>query len=732
MKLNLNLRTILFFGLILSLLSNCTAPQQDRTMAIPESDYPAIEALLSKMTLAEKVNMIHASSAFTSGGVERLNIPEFWMSDGPHGVRHEHGRDWAKDENVSDSSTYLPVGTALAATWNPDLGYKFGQVLGSEARYRGKDIILGPGFNIIRSPLNGRNFEYLTEDPYLNSQMVVGYIKGVQEFDVAACAKHYIANTMEYEREKVDVQMSDRALREIYLPAFKTAVQEGEALSIMAAYNKFRGTYCAHNKYLLTDILREEYGFGGIIISDWNAVKNTMGAVNAGMDIEMGSELGMMNQGKPADYSKFFMGDTVVTLVENGQIEESIIDDKVRRILGVMFELNMMEDGRREGNYNTKAHQQVARSISDEAIVLLKNEENALPLKKEGIKKVAVIGANANRKHAGGGGSSQVKAFYEITPLQGLKNLLGDEVEIIYAPGYEISKESSTANSRLIKEAITATKGTDVVIYVGGLIHGYTDEWNDNAYDAESVDKPDMKLPFGQNQLLDALLNERPNTVVALMSGGPVDMRDWGSKAKSIIQSWYPGMEGGNSLASILFGEVNPSGKLPMTFPVKLEDSPAHSLSAYPDENLLVDHKEDIFVGYRYFDTYEVTPAYAFGHGLSYTTFEYKYLKVDKKGDRVKLSLSLTNTGSRDGAEVVQVYVTDEASALNRPEKELKAFEKVALNTGESKTVEFNLGPDAFRYYDDQQGKWVLEPGKFSIAVGSSSRDIRVNGEVMF
>lgn len=713
---------------IMFVLPSCQKGK-DANQTNDENIEARIDALMEQLTLQEKITLIHASSSFTSGGVKRLNIPELVMSDGPHGVRHEHGRDWAKDENVLDSSTYLPVGTALAATWNTDLGYKFGDVLGSEAQFRGKDVILGPGLNIIRSPLNGRNFEYLTEDPYLNSRMVVGYIKGVQEHGVAASAKHYVANSLEFDREYVNVEMSDRALREIYLPGFKAAVQEGKALTVMAAYNKFRGVYCAHSTYLLDDILKEEYGFEGLVVSDWAAVKNTMGAVNAGLDIEMGTDLTMFAD--TLDYRNFFLGDTLISLVENGVIDEALIDKKVRRILRVMFRLGKFDDVEFKGEYNTKAHQQVARDIADEAIVLLKNEDNLLPLKKEGIKKLAIIGVNATRKQAGGGGSSQVKAFYEVTPLQGLQNLLGDDVEIEYAPGYEVNKEGKV-NNKLIKEAAAVAKRADAVIYVGGLIHGYTDEWNDNAFDAEVIDKPDMYLPFGQDQLINALLIDNPDMVIVLVDGGLVDMRSWEGKAKGIVQAWYAGMEGGNALADILFGNVNPSGKLPMTFPAKLEDSPAHSLASYPTaENLLIDHKEDIFVGYRYFDTYEVEPAFAFGHGLSYTTFDYSDLKITKTGnDQVTASVTITNSGKVAGKEVVQFYVQDEASALKRPTKELKAFKKVSLEPGKSTTVEVELNADAFSYYDDTKGKWVLEAGKFSIVVGSSSKDIRLSETV--
>ena len=685
-----------------------------------------VDTLLSQMTLEEKVGMIHASSSFTSGGVERLGIPELIMSDGPHGVRHEHGRDWVKDEGVADSSTYLPVGTALASTWNEDLGYQFGSVLGREAAYRGKDVILGPGLNIIRSPLNGRNFEYLTEDPFLNARMVVGYVQGVQDQGIAANAKHYIANTLEYDREYVNVQMSERALREIYLPGFKAAVQEGGVHTIMAAYNKVNGEYAAHHQYMLDDVLKDEYGFEGVVISDWNAVKSTMGAVQAGLDIEMGSDLPMLATGN-VDYGKFFMGDTLLTLVGNGTVDESLIDAKVRRILRVMHRIHKFDE-RPAGVYNTPEHQAIARTIADEAIVLLKNED-VLPLQSTDIETLAVVGANAAHHHAGAGGSSQVKAYYEVTPLEGLQNLLGDQVAISHAPGYVIQREGG-ADPDLIQEAVDLVSSSDAAIYVGGLIHGYSDEWNDNAYDAEVLDKPDMMLPFGQDELIQAVLDANPNTIIVLVSGGPVDMQAWGSDANAIVQAWYAGMEGGNALADILFGNVNPSGKLPMTFPVRLEDSGAHALAEYPDENLLIDHTDDIYVGYRYFDTYDVEPAFAFGHGLSYTTFEFSDLVVEKQASDVVVRATVTNTGDRSGAEVVQVYVHDQEASVDRPTRELKAFDKVFLDPGASQTVEITLDESAFSFFSEEQMAWVLEPGVFTVYVGNSSRELPLAADV--
>lgn len=685
-----------------------------------------VDALMAQMILQEKVDMLHASSAFTSGGVDRLGIPEIVMSDGPHGVRHEHTRYYDKATGVADSSTYLPVGTALAATWNPELGYAFGEVLGRETAYRKKDVILGPGLNIIRDPRNGRNFEYMTEDPYLNARMVVDYVKGVQDQGVAASAKHYIANSLEYQRQLVDVLMDERTFREIYLPGFKAAVQEGGVLTIMAAYNKFRGHWSAQSQFLLDEVLKEELGFDGLVVSDWDAVNNTMAAVQAGVDIEMGTDLSQEWQNP--DYGGFNMGDTLVTLVENGIVDESLIDGKVRRILRVMHKIHMFDGDRPEGAYNTAEHQATARTIADEAIVLLKND-GILPLSQDGLTRIAVIGANADRRHAGGGGSSQVRAYYEVTPLQGFKNLLGESVEIVHVPGYEIAR-GATANPTMIREAAEIAASADLVIYVGGLIHGYSDAWEDNAFDAEVIDKPDMMLPFGQDALIDAVLNANPRTVITLQSGGPVDMRTWESRAPAIVQAWYAGLEGGNALADILFGNVNPSGKLPMTFPKQLSESPAHALATYPDENLIIEHTEGLYVGYRYFDSYEVEPAYPFGHGLSYTTFDFSDLTVEKAGEEAVVRLTVTNSGEVAGAEVVQVYVQDDESSLPRPAKELKAFDKVSLAPGESVEVKLSLGEDAFSYYDPSAGGWVLEPGSFTIHVGSSSRDIRAQASV--
>jgi beta-glucosidase len=682
------------------------------------------DSLIKLMTLQEKVNMIHASSSFTSGGVPRLGIPELVTSDGPHGVRVEHGRGWDELKNVLDSGTYLPTGVCLASTWNPALGYAFGSVLGSEARFRGKDVILGPGINIMRSPLNGRNFEYESEDPYLVSKMAVGYIKGVQSQGAAACVKHYAGNNQETNRGTIDVQMSERALREIYLPGFKAAIEAGGAYTLMGSYNKFRGEWATQNNYLINQILKKEWGFKGAVMSDWAAVHSTSQAIWNGTDIEMGTDL---NQ-NPINYHKFYLADTVVSLVQNSKLPEYLVNEKVKRILYVMYKTNMIGGlPRKKGEYNTKAHEQTAEKVAEEGMVLLKNENKILPLNSN-IKSIAVIGFNADRKQSMGGGSSQVKAFYEITPLQGFKNIAGDKVNITYAKGYNITRNAGP-DKAMIDEAVKAASKADVAIIVGGWTHGYSYSWwGDNAYDAEGVDKPDMNMPFGQNELIKAVLAANPNTVVVLMGGGPIDMSAWVNQTKGIIQAWYPGMEGGNALAKIVFGRINPSGKLPVSFPKKLADAPAIKLGEFPGDSVIVNYFDDIYVGYRYFDTYKVEPQFAFGHGLSYTTFKYSDLHIKTSNQTATVTFSIKNTGTMAGAEVAQLYVKQEKLNLPRPEKELKGFKKVFLKAGEEQKVTLTLNKEAFQYFNDVKNQWEMNPGVFDFIIGSSSKDIRLKG----
>ena len=719
-----------------------TTAAQHKQNALTVND-AKINALFQQMTLEEKVSMIHANSAFAAGGIKRLGIPELTTSDGPHGVRPEQGRDWKGVKNANDAGTYLPTNNTLAATWNPALGYAYGAVLGSEANFRGKDVILGPGINIIRTPLNGRNFEYLSEDPFLISKMVVGYIKGVQDQGVAACVKHFAANNQEEHRNDIDVNMSERALREIYLPGFKAAVQQGGAYTLMGAYNKFRGTWATENAYLMNDILKGEWGFKGVVMSDWGSVHDTQKALRNGTDLEMGTDLALMHNSvdqsaatastaSPAAtrslYDRFFLADAALEAIRKDPTLVPMLDDKVQRILRVMYATNMLGGTKRQpGAYNTPEHQATALKVAEEGIVLLKNEGNLLPLKKT-VKTVAVIGANADRENAMGGGSAQLKAKYEITPLQGLKNALGSTATITYAPGYKIARNQK-ADPTLIAQAVATAKAADVAILVGGSIHGYDySKWSDNAYDAEGYDKPDMHMPFGQDELVQAVLKANPNTVVVLLGGGPIDVSAWVGQTKALLEAWYPGMEGGNALAHVLFGDVNPSGKLPFTFPVKLEDSPSLKLGEYPStpgDPLKQTYKDDIWVGYRYFDTYQVSPQFAFGHGLSYTTFEYGKLSVKPGTQSATVTLTVRNNGKTAGAEVVQAYVKDPQASVKRPEKELKAFEKVFLKPGETKTVTLQLPVESFQYYDEAKKQFVLEHGQFEVLVGSSSRDIR-------
>ncbi|WP_207429145.1 glycoside hydrolase family 3 C-terminal domain-containing protein [Pedobacter sp. SYSU D00535] len=706
--------------LVLFVLANFTRAfgQQTTNPAVEAK----IEALLKQMTLEEKIGMIHGNSSFTSTGVARLGIPELTTSDGPHGVRPEHGRDWVLDKKGNDSSTYLPVGLTLASTWNPELGYAFGSVLGAEAKFRGKDVILGPGINIIRTPLNGRNFEYMSEDPYLISKMVVGYIKGVQDQGISACVKHYLANNQETRRDGINVEMSERALREIYLPGFKAAVVEGDVNTIMGAYNRFRGQYATYNDYLINKILKGEWGFKGIVMSDWGAIHHTKEALMGGADLEMGTDLAMLPLPK---YDKFFFAEPALKVVRSGEVPESIIDDKVRRILRIMFKTNMIDAKRSAGALSTPQHAEVAKKVAREGIILLQNKKNILPLNKATVKTIAVIGANANRDNAMGGGSSQVLPKYEVTPLEGLQNIAGSGVSMRFSQGYSIARNAG-ADQKLIQQAVENAKSADVAIIVGGWTHGYDySKWDDNAYDAEGFDKPNMKMPFGQDDLISAVVKANPNTIVVLYGGGAIDVRQWVSKVKGILQAGYPGLEGGNALAEIIFGDVNPSAKLTVTFPKKLEDVGAHKLGEFPGDSLNVRYKDDIYVGYRYFDTYKVKPQFAFGHGLSYTSFDYGKPVVSSSGNNATVKFTLRNNGKQAGAEVVQVYVKDKKAAVKRPEKELKGFQKVFLQPGESKEITLSLDEQAFSFFDDKQMKWVLEPGDFEILIGSSAQDIR-------
>ncbi|WP_455624829.1 glycoside hydrolase family 3 C-terminal domain-containing protein [Parabacteroides sp.] len=690
-----------------------------------------IEKLIKKMTLEEKVGLLHGNSKFYVAGVERLGIPEWSLSDGPHGVRAEINRhDWAYAGWTNDSASYFPTGTAFAAAWNPELAYRRGEVLGEEARWRKKDVLLGPGVNIIRSPLCGRNFEYMSEDPYMNSVLAVAYIKGLQSRDVACSVKHFAVNNQETNRTTVDVECSERALREIYLPAFKAAVQEGGALTVMAAYNKFRGEFCAENNYLVRKILRNEWGFDGVYVTDWGAAHSTVPSMEAGLDLEMGTLIDT--------YEDWYYANPLIEAVKSGKIPMSLVDEKVGDVLRVMIKTNVLDPKKRfgPGSMNTKEHQQATYDAAAEAIVLLKNQNNLLPLDFSSIKSLAVIGDNATRKHSNGGLSSEIKAVYEVTPLEALRAKWGDKVDIRFAQGYEKlstfvegsnnGQSSGTFSSKtqesdaLLKEAVEVARTSDVALLVCGLNHDY---------DTESFDRLNMDIPYGQVELIQEVVKANPRTIVVMIAGSPLNMAAVDICSPAIVWAWFNGMEGGNALVDVLSGKVNPSGKMPFTTPVSLDQSPAHALGNFPGRDLKVNYEEDILVGYRWFDTKGLPVVYPFGYGLSYTTFGYSNLNTDKKtydqADTIQATFTLTNTGDREGAEVAQLYVSDPVCSVMRPVKELKGFKKVFLKPGESRRITLDIPVSSFAFYSEAQSQFVVEPGEFILQLGASASDIK-------
>ena len=690
-----------------------------------------IEKLIKKMTLEEKVGLLHGNSKFYVAGVERLGIPEWSLSDGPHGVRAEINRhDWAYAGWTNDSASYFPTGTAFAAAWNPELAYRRGEVLGDEARWRKKDVLLGPGVNIIRSPLCGRNFEYMSEDPYMNSVLAVAYIKGLQSRDVACSVKHFAVNNQETNRTTVDVECSERALREIYLPAFKAAVQEGGALTVMAAYNKFRGEFCAENNYLVRKILRNEWGFDGVYVTDWGAAHSTVPSMEAGLDLEMGTLIDK--------YEDWYYANPLIEAVKSGKIPMSLVDEKVGDVLRVMIKTNVLDPKKRfgPGSMNTKEHQQATYDAAAEAIVLLKNQNNLLPLDFSSIKSLAVIGDNATRKHSNGGLSSEIKAVYEVTPLEALRAKWGDKVDIRFAQGYEKlstfvegsnnGQSSGTFSSKtqesdaLLKEAVEVARTSDVAILVCGLNHDY---------DTESFDRLNMDIPYGQVELIQEVVKANPRTIVVMIAGSPLNMAAVDICSPAIVWAWFNGMEGGNALVDVLSGKVNPSGKMPFTTPVSLDQSPAHALGNFPGRDLKVNYEEDILVGYRWFDTKGLPVVYPFGYGLSYTTFDYSNLNTDKEtydqADTIQATFTLTNTGDREGAEVAQLYVSDPVCSVMRPVKELKGFKKVFLKPGESRRITLDIPVSSLAFYSEAQSQFVVEPGEFILQLGASASDIK-------
>lgn len=698
-----------------------------------------VEDALSRMTLEEKVKILHAQSKFSSAGVPRLGIPELWTSDGPHGIRPEVLWDeWDQAGWTNDSCVAFPALTCLAATWNEDMAALYGKSIGEEARYREKDVLLGPGVNICRTPLGGRNFEYMGEDPYLASRMVVPYVQEVQKNGVATCVKHFALNNQEDNRNDYDAVVDDRTLYEIYLPAFKAAVQEGGAWSIMGAYNLYKGQHACHNQYLLNDILKGEWGFDGAVISDWGGTHDTDEAITNGLDLEFGSWTDGLTWSKSNSYDSYFMAGPYLEKLRNGSASEDVLNEKVRRVLRLIFR-TAMKSGKPAGAMCSPEHYDAARRIAGEGIVLLKNDNDVLPVDVGTVKKIAVIGENAVKMMTVGGGSSSLKVQHECSPLEGIRAAVGDKVEIVYERGYvgdvggtfdgvdtgQDLSESRT-EAQLVADAVAAAREADAVLFFGGLNKA-------GNQDCEGSDRLHLELPYAQDKVIEALTDANPNMAVVIVSGNAVAM-PWIGKVNTVVEAWYSGSQAGHAIADVLFGKVNPSGKLPFTFPVKLEDNGAHAMGAYQPGDLSVEYKEGLYVGYRWADKHDVEPLFPFGHGLSYTDFTYGKAKCRKTsvkaGAVVKVSVDVTNSGDVAGKEVVQLYIGDEESALERPVKELKGFRKVYLEPGQTKTVTFGITPDDLKYFDDVQHDWVLEPGRFTAYVGSSSRDIRT--EVSF
>lgn len=688
-----------------------------------------IEDALSRMTLEEKVAMIHAQSKFSTPGVPRLGIPEIWMSDGPHGVRMEIDWDsWGHAGWTNDSCTAFPALTCLAATFNPELSLKYGNALGEESRFRKKEMILGPGVNIYRTPMNGRNFEYMGEDPYLASKMVVPYIKGVQQNGVAATMKHFALNNQELWRGHIDVEVSDRALYEIYLPAFKAGVTEGGVWAVMGSYNKYRGQYCSHHERLINQILKGEWKYDGVVVTDWGSAHDTREAALYGLDIEMGTWTNGLTQSENFAYDNYFLAQPYLNMLKNGELPMSTLDDKVRRVLRLNFRTNM-DRNRPFGSFATPEHAAVAREIAEQGIVLMKNENNFFPIVKGRYNRIVVIGENATRSLTQGGGSSELKVKKEISPLEGLKDKYGAD-KVFYTMGYgsgptvyDHAMPSPYNADSLKREALALVKDADVVLFFGGLNKNYQQ-------DCEGGDRISYDLPFGQSELINELLKVNKNMGVVIVSGNATAM-PWVDKVPALMQSWYLGSEAGSATANVIAGDVNPSGKLPYSIPKKLEDNGAMSFGAisYPGDSIKQIYKEDILVGYRWHDTKKIPALFPFGYGLSYTTFEYGKAATDKKeygkNDVIKVSFTLTNKGNVDGAESVQVYASQEKPSLERPAKELKAFKKVFLKAGETQNVELSIPVKDLAFFDDKAHEWKVESDKFTLHCAASSADVR-------
>ena len=742
---------LLLVPVLLVACSTARSPQDKLTV-----NDKKIDKVIAQMTLEEKVEMLHSKTNMSSAGVERLGIADMNYADGPFGIREEGVPNGFQPAGWKlDSATYFPTGSALAATWSKEMAYLYGTGMGTEARLRGKDVILGPAVNIQRLPVGGRTYEYLSEDPILSAALSLEYTKGVQDKGTAVCIKHFAVNNQETNRGSVDAQIDERTLREIYLKPFESAIVEGGAMSVMPAYNKVNGDYCSENEHLLNEILRGEWGFKGFTVSDWGGTHSTMGAMLHGLNVQMtGSN---------------YLGQPVIDSIATGALTEALVDEKVKQILRVRYAVEAVPaDVANTVMTSQPESQNIALRVAEKSIVLLKNE-GQLPIAKE-VKKIAVIGQNAVLKTQSGGMGAGVKALYEVTPLEGIQKRAGADVQVTYAPGYknfpgrrwgppsatvnplEAAAIDEAADPALLAEAVALAKDADLVIFFGGT---------NKSIETEGSDRQTIDLPTGQNEVVAALYEANPNLVTVLISGGPTDLRQLEPVSPAIVQGWWNGTEGGTALAEVLFGDIAPSGKLPFTFPMQLEDSPAYAMGNFPDKNAggdlfslmyrqdvmrmsreerqkLMDsmpkpvskYSEGSLVGYRWFDTKNVKPMYAFGHGLSYVDFEYGAVKAAAKKDVVKVTFTLTNKGGMTADEVVQLYVARPEAKVEWPAKELKAFDRVTLAAGETKTVTLEIPVKDLRYWNVEKNAWDLEHGKLVLLVGSASDDIRQQAEV--
>ena len=744
----------LILSCILSAVAFATSQAQQTTNRLPiyldqtKSEEQRIDDAISRMTLAEKIRIIHAQSKFSSAGVPRLGFPDFWTDDGPHGVRPDVLWDeWDQAGQTNDSCVAFPALTCLAASWNPQMSRIYGEALGEEALYRGKDMILGPGVNINRTPLNGRNFEYMGEDPFLASVMVVPYIQGLQSKGVSACVKHYCLNNDEESRHQVNVIVSDRALHEIYLPAFKAAVEKGKTWGIMGSYNLYKNEHNCHNQWTLNKILKGDWKYDGVVVSDWGGAHDLEQSVKNGLDIEFGTWTDGLTMGATNAYDNYYLSLPYMRAIQEGKFTQKELNDKVRRVLRLFYRTTM-NPNRPHGFLCSESHYVAAKQIAEEGIVLLQNKNNVLPINTQKAKRVLVVGENAIKMMTVGGGSSSLKVQREISPLEGLKaRLAKDGIDVDYARGYVgdvtgnyngvttgQNLNDNRSEAELIAEAIEKAKTADYVIMFGGLNKS-------DFQDCEGHDRKQFELPYNQDKLIEALAKANKNFVYVNISGNAVAM-PWKEKVAGIMQGWFIGSESGEALASILTGDANPCGKLPFTWVNSLNEVGAHALNTYPGtwrkeggtntKGNIIDeeYKEGIYVGYRWTDKERIKPTFAFGHGQSYTQFAISNLRSDKsdltQDDTIAFTVNVKNTGKRAGSEVVQLYIHDVKSSVDRPKKELKGFQKVYLQPGENKDVTITINKEALSFYDELSSSWKAEAGKFEALVGNASDNLKL------